>query len=305
MQQTKKTRTAARTPNAPKNKKKRETMTLTMIKPTVTGSSSSYSTMINSTNKRRACYYRRNKIVLTRTITMSLGASFVGYLFAIYQLHDLSVITTIQIIMEDHHKNTTNIRNTNYVALKNNRTGSSSDIVNSTDRESQAGLSRRKQQHQQHETEKAKVVLTDEDTMHMKRRNNSIALNPIWDILADAKISVTDLSDDVVAKIPETWENMKQFYYTNNNEERTETIIMGENSNNNNNTMNHPYQKIVVYGTETCAEYQKLVPNKQDRIVAVAGLFNTGTNAMEFHLRNNINGIPSKWQVVRTNIIEY
>jgi hypothetical protein len=32
------------------------------------------------------------------------------------------------------------------------------------------------------------------------------------------------------------------------------------------------------------------------RIVAVAGLFNTGTNAMEFHLRKNI-AAPSKWQV--------
>jgi hypothetical protein len=35
---------------------------------------------------------------------------------------------------------------------------------------------------------------------------------------------------------------------------------------------------------------------KNRRIVAVAGLFNTGTNAMEFHLRQNILA-PSKWQV--------
>lgn len=44
-----------------------------------------------------------------------------------------------------------------------------------------------------------------------------------------------------------------------------------------------------------CETYRKNVPQSR-RIVAVAGLFNTGTNAMEFHLRKNIMA-PSKWQV--------
>ena len=52
----------------------------------------------------------------------------------------------------------------------------------------------------------------------------------------------------------------------------------------------------VVFGLDTCEKYQQTVP-KQRRIVAVAGMFNTGTNAMEYHLRENLKGIKSLWQV--------
>jgi hypothetical protein len=56
-----------------------------------------------------------------------------------------------------------------------------------------------------------------------------------------------------------------------------------------------PLNEPVVVGMETCAAYRDKVPPK-NRIAAVAGLFNTGTNAMAFHLRNNIN-IKTTWQI--------
>jgi hypothetical protein len=63
-------------------------------------------------------------------------------------------------------------------------------------------------------------------------------------------------------------------------------------------TLNSLYGSLkepVVVGMDTCASYRdKVAPS--DRIAAVAGLFNTGTNAMAFHLRNNIN-IKTTWQI--------
>lgn len=52
----------------------------------------------------------------------------------------------------------------------------------------------------------------------------------------------------------------------------------------------------IILGMETCEAYRQMVP-RQRRIIAVAGLFNTGTNAMEFHLRKNIRDTQTKWQV--------
>lgn len=57
-----------------------------------------------------------------------------------------------------------------------------------------------------------------------------------------------------------------------------------------------PLDEPVVIGMDTCATYRNQVP-PSDRVVAVAGMFNTGTNAMAFHLRQNIQNIDSPWQV--------
>ncbi|GKY92989.1 hypothetical protein MPSEU_000267500 [Mayamaea pseudoterrestris] len=51
----------------------------------------------------------------------------------------------------------------------------------------------------------------------------------------------------------------------------------------------------LIVGLETCASYRNMVPPPK-RYAAVAGLFNTGTNAMEHHLRKNI-VLNSAWQV--------
>jgi hypothetical protein len=56
-----------------------------------------------------------------------------------------------------------------------------------------------------------------------------------------------------------------------------------------------PLKEPVVVGMDTCAEYRDKV-QPSERVAAVAGMFNTGTNAMAFHLRQNIN-IKNTWQV--------
>jgi hypothetical protein len=56
-----------------------------------------------------------------------------------------------------------------------------------------------------------------------------------------------------------------------------------------------PLKEPVVVGMDTCAAYRDKV-QPSERVAAVAGMFNTGTNAMAFHLRKNIN-IKNTWQV--------
>jgi hypothetical protein len=55
---------------------------------------------------------------------------------------------------------------------------------------------------------------------------------------------------------------------------------------------------IVVAGSEDCISYRSTVPLDQ-RIVAVAGMFNTGTNLLDNQLRKNIMNLtqPNLWQV--------
>ena len=55
-----------------------------------------------------------------------------------------------------------------------------------------------------------------------------------------------------------------------------------------------PLDQPVLFGLDTCQAYRQLVP-KEHRYTAPAGLFNTGTNALEFHLSHNSGG-PTKWQ---------
>lgn len=52
----------------------------------------------------------------------------------------------------------------------------------------------------------------------------------------------------------------------------------------------------VVLGMESCEAYRNMVPPKE-RYTAAAGMFNTGTNALETHLRKNILRVDSVWQV--------
>jgi hypothetical protein len=52
----------------------------------------------------------------------------------------------------------------------------------------------------------------------------------------------------------------------------------------------------IVLGMERCQTYRDNVLPKQ-RYTAVAGMFNTGTNAMEHHLKHNLVQMRSTWQV--------
>jgi hypothetical protein len=92
--------------------------------------------------------------------------------------------------------------------------------------------------------------------------------NPLLRVLLAAGVSVEDINVD---RLPRVYQDMTSQY--------------GD------------MQRPVVFGMDTCSSYQQAVP-KQRRIVAVAGMFNTGTNAMEYHLRENLSGgIRSLWQV--------
>jgi len=57
-----------------------------------------------------------------------------------------------------------------------------------------------------------------------------------------------------------------------------------------------PLQTPIVLGLDTCEQYRKTVSWKR-RYVSVAGMFNTGTNAMDINLRKNLK-MKSIWQVV-------
>lgn len=56
-----------------------------------------------------------------------------------------------------------------------------------------------------------------------------------------------------------------------------------------------PMREPRIVGMETCATYRAMVPLQQ-RYAAVAGMFNTGTNAMAHHLEKNVM-CRSTWQV--------
>ena len=56
-----------------------------------------------------------------------------------------------------------------------------------------------------------------------------------------------------------------------------------------------PLEEPVIVGLDTCETYRNTVPLEQ-RYAAVAGMFNTGTNAFEYHLRTNLQ-LRHVWQV--------
>jgi hypothetical protein len=90
--------------------------------------------------------------------------------------------------------------------------------------------------------------------------------NPLLRVLQTAGVSVDDADVD---RLPRVYQDMTSQY--------------GD------------MQRPVIFGMDTCRAYQQTVP-KERRIAAVAGMFNTGTNAMEYHLRENLS-IKSLWQV--------
>ena len=116
---------------------------------------------------------------------------------------------------------------------------------------------------------------------------NTVQDNPLLRIIAAAGISLSSDHDS----------------HNNNNTNNSNT-----NTNNITNSLPQVYTAMmeqygndlsvpIVHGMERCTTYQQMVPIVEQRITAVAGMFNTGTNAMEYHLRENLNMIQSVWQV--------
>jgi hypothetical protein len=80
---------------------------------------------------------------------------------------------------------------------------------------------------------------------------------------------IVNLDNSTVAALP-TWNEISQLYGS---------------------------QSPIVYGLDTCASYRDTVP-QHERHAAVAGMFNTGTNAIAWSLSHNINtSRPNFWQV--------
>jgi hypothetical protein len=61
-------------------------------------------------------------------------------------------------------------------------------------------------------------------------------------------------------------------------------------------TLYGPIDQPIVLGLETCQAFRDAIP-QAERYVAPAGMFNTGTNALERHLTNNVFGVQKAWQV--------
>jgi hypothetical protein len=97
----------------------------------------------------------------------------------------------------------------------------------------------------------------------------SIGREPILDLLKEA--GVRDLSVGRIQTLP-TWSQVVELY-------GDETIVLG---------------------ADRCEEYRRKTP-PSEAYVGVAGLFNTGTNLLEYHLRTNLRHPASiyhyRWQV--------
>ncbi|KAL7565791.1 hypothetical protein ACA910_015571 [Epithemia clementina (nom. ined.)] len=65
---------------------------------------------------------------------------------------------------------------------------------------------------------------------------------------------------------------------------QTTTTTSANGSKNNSTNAEGP----VIYGMDTCEAYRQLVPNLRDRYVAPAGMFNTGTNNLEYSMKYNL-----------------
>jgi hypothetical protein len=104
---------------------------------------------------------------------------------------------------------------------------------------------------------------------NLTREQVSIGREPILALLKEA--GVGDLSVGKIQSLP-TWNQVVELY-------GDETIVLG---------------------TDRCEAYRKMTP-PSEAYVGVAGLFNTGTNLLEYHLRANIrhpaNQYHSRWQV--------
>jgi hypothetical protein len=103
---------------------------------------------------------------------------------------------------------------------------------------------------------------------NLTREQVTIGREPILALLKEA--GVGDLSVGRIQTLP-TWKQVVDLY-------GDETIVLGE---------------------DRCEEYRRKTP-PSEAYVGVAGLFNTGTNLLEFHLRKNLrhpaNKYHSRWQ---------
>lgn len=125
----------------------------------------------------------------------------------------------------------------------------------------------------------AKTVVLDQVPVTHPMQNN-----PIMTVLKQARIS--EISIDDWNKLPGMASNLTDLYGSR---------IVSQSSQSNSPETGDTAGPIV-RGMETCEEYRRTVP-LEERYIGPAGMFNTGTNALEHHLRKNIENMKSVWQV--------
>ena len=119
-------------------------------------------------------------------------------------------------------------------------------------------------------------------------------------LLQNAGVSLATLDHDTLSQLP-TWQQVQTLYYHHHH---------NNNDNDNHTTQqqppptppDHPEESTIlrpiVYGLDTCQDFRHNVP--VDRaVVGLAGLFNTGTNALTWTLEHNFvqQQPPTRWQV--------
>ena len=127
----------------------------------------------------------------------------------------------------------------------------------------------------------AKTIILDEVPL-----NHPMQQNPILAVLRQALVE--EISVDDWKELPNLAKNLRHLYGSR--------IVSSPQSDNSNNNDNNNHDGPLVLGMETCHAYRDAVPPSR-RYVGAAGMFNTGTNALEHHLTHNILNIGSVWQV--------
>jgi hypothetical protein len=109
-------------------------------------------------------------------------------------------------------------------------------------------------------------------------KSHPMQQNPILSALRDA--AVEEIPVDDWKELPKLAEHLKNLYGPR--------ILSRQEDG--------PNSGPVVFGMETCPDYRASVP-LQERYIGPAGMFNTGTNALEHHLRTNILKVAAVWQI--------
>ena len=105
--------------------------------------------------------------------------------------------------------------------------------------------------------------------------NHPMNQNPIMSVLKEAAVGEISLED--WKKLPGLTQSLKELYGPR--------VVANDDD-----------AGPIVLGMETCQAYRDMVPFEK-RYVGAAGMFNTGTNALEHHLRVNVLHVDNVWQV--------
>jgi hypothetical protein len=114
--------------------------------------------------------------------------------------------------------------------------------------------------------------------------NPSLLDNPIIKILVIAKVH--NITSEEFQALPQTARNFQSLYY---HSDKTDSGSSGSSSSNSSNSNSSTDSSPIIIGLERCKEYRdQIAPDIQDRYAAVAGMFNTGSNAFGWAMMQNL-----------------